>query len=212
MAFTPAPGEQYTVRQKILKIFGAAFHVFDAHGNVVAFCKQKAFRFREDIRLYTDETRSQKLLTMRARSIIDFGATYDVALPDGSIIASFRRKGMRSVLRDTWHVFGPVLDDHPPPHIATLSEDSTGAALARRLIPLVATFSPQKFHLITDDNRTIATFRTHFHPFVYRLGVAIHQDHPDLDELAILAGACLIAAIEGRQGSNDSGAGIFSGN
>ncbi len=40
----------YRLRRKVLKLFGASFHVYDGE-RVVAFCSQKAFKLREDIRL-----------------------------------------------------------------------------------------------------------------------------------------------------------------
>ena len=194
MAFTPKPGEQYTVRRKIFKLFGASFHVYDDSGNVVAFCKQKAFKLREDIRLYTDESMSSELLTMKTRNIIDFGATYDVALPSGEIIGSLRRKGLKSFVRDSWMIFGPDGRE-----MATLREESSMLAVLRRLHEVFAMLSPQKFEVHSTDGLHIATLRTHMNPFVYRLGIAIHADHPELDELIVLAAGCLIAAIEGRQ-------------
>lgn len=194
MTPTPAPGEQYTIRRKFFKILGASFHVFDASGSVVAYCRQKAFRLREDIRLYTDESMSQELLTMRARSVIDFGVTFDVSLAGGETLGSLRRKGMRSILRDAWRVFGPDGRE-----LATVQEDSTVMALLRRVHEAFALFSPQKFRVVAYDGRHLATFRTHFNPLVYRLGVAIHAEDEDVDELLLLAAACLIAAIEGRQ-------------
>ncbi len=206
MTHGAAPGEQYTIRQKIFKIFGASFYIYDARGDVLGYCKQKAFRLKEDLRFYTDTSCATELFSMRARSIIDFSTTYDVATPEGQVIASIRRKGLSSIVRDSWQVFDPS-----GAHAASLQEDSTGMALARRFIPGVAVFSPQRFELITDSNAHAATFRTHFNPFVYRLGIALHADPPPLDLYVILAIGCLIAAIEGRQSSEDSGAGLFSG-
>jgi hypothetical protein len=197
MAFTALPGEQYTIRRKVLKLFGAAFHVYGPGGNVVAFCKQKAFKLKEDIRLYTDESCSTEMLVIKARSIIDFGATYDVTLPTGESVGSLRRKGLASTfLRDSWLVF-----DGAGKQIAELKEDSGFWSFARRYIELVALFVPQQFRLITSDGREIANFRTHFNLFVYRLGIAIKADDPNLDDLVILAAGCLIAAVEGRQDS-----------
>lgn len=205
MAFTPKPGERYTIRQKILKIFGAAFHIYDAEGSVIGYCKQKAFRFREKLILYTDETKSEELFTIEARTILDFGTTYDVDDADGERLGSIRRKGFKSMLRDEWAVL-----DAGENEVATLKEDSMGKALVRRFIEPAAMFMPQKFEVMHEDGRHLATFRTHFNLFVYRLGIAIHDDEP-LDEMMLLATAFLIAAIEGRQSSEGSGSGLFTG-
>lgn len=205
MAFTPQPGERYTIRQKILKIFGADFHIYDTAGEVIGFCNQKAFRLRERLVLYTDESKSEELLAIQARTILDFGTTYDVDAPDGRRLGSVRRKGFKSMLRDEW-----ALLDETENEIATLREDSMGKALIRRFAEPVAMLLPQKFELSMDGGPSVATYRTHFNPFVYRLGVAVHDDGP-LDEMMILATGFLIAAIEGRQSSEGSGSGLFSG-
>lgn len=196
MPIQAAPGERYTIRRKIFVLFGASFHVYDEQGHVVGFCRQRAFRLREDLRLYTDESLSRELLTMRTRSIIDFGATYDVALPTGEVIGSLRRKGLASLARDSWMLFGPDGRE-----LATLKEDGAFLAIARRLHEVVAMLSPQRFRILSRDGRHIATLRTHFNPFVYRLGIAIHEEDSEVDDLLVLAAGCLIGAIEGRQSS-----------
>lgn len=194
-AFNIEPGESYTIRRKILKIFGAAFHIYDPHGGLVGYCKQKAFKLREDIRIYTDESCSREWLVIRARNVIDFAATYDVSLPDGTVLGSLRRKGLASTfLRDSWMVF-----NHEQRHIGNITEDGTLLALARRYVDLVSLISPQRFTLTRLDGAPVARFRQHFNLFVYRLGVAVEQDDPELNDLVILAAGCLIAAIEERQ-------------
>ncbi|MEM9663172.1 MAG: hypothetical protein AAF937_12795 [Planctomycetota bacterium] len=201
MAFKAHPGEQYTIRRKILKIFGAAFHIYDAEGNVIGYCKQKAFRFREKLILFTDESENETLLTIDARTVLDFGTTYDVGDPQGQRIGSVRRKGFKSMARDEWAVL-----DANENEIATLKEDSLGKALLRRFFDAAAALMPQKFEVTHADGRHLATFRTHFNLFVYRLGVAITNDAPSgdsqpVDEMLLLATAFLVGAIEGRQSS-----------
>lgn len=196
MAIKAAPGEKYTVRRKVLKILGAAFHVYDAQGGLVGYCKQKAFKLREDIRLYTDENCQTELLVLRARQVIDFGATYDVTTPAGDTIASLRRKGMKSsFVRDEWL----VLDENAE-QVAMIREQGSISPIARRYVDNIAWLLPQKFEVTRGEGTPpIATLRQHFSPFVYRLGVAVHSDDPVLDELMLIGAACLIAAIEGRQ-------------
>lgn len=197
-AFNAQPGEHYTIRRKVFKLFGAAFHVYDPSGKVVAYCKQKAFKLKEDIRLYTDETCTKELVVIKARSVIDFGATYDVTLADGTVVGSFRRKGLASTfVKDSWLVFGPGGNQ-----IATLQEEGSFLAFLRRYVDLVAVFSPQRFRLCAgtgEDGPLIASYRTHFNLFVYRLSIAVMADDPQLDDLMILTAGCLIATIEGRQ-------------
>ena len=194
MAFTPAPGEKYTIRRKVFKVFGAGFHIYAADGQLAGYCKQKAFKLKEDLRVFTDESQSDELFRISARSIIDFSSTYDVTLPSGESLGSLRRKGFASLVRDTWLVFGPNGNE-----IATLKEDSGTKAIFRRLLGDYSSLMPQSFSLETAGGDTIATYRTHFNIFIYRLGITIHTEHDELDELIVLAAGCLLAAIEGRQ-------------
>ena len=197
MPIAPRPGEQYIIRRKILKIFGAAFHVYGPDGSVVAYCKQKALKLREDLRLYTDETASQELLSMRTRHVIDFGATYDIEVAGVGTIAQLRRKGLSSTfVRDAWLVY-----NEEGREIATITERGAMLSFFRRYLEFIALFAPQQFDVVrTADGSPLASFRQHFNPFVYRLSVSILADDPELDELALLAAGCLLAAIEGRQG------------
>ncbi len=187
---------QYTIRRKVFKLFGASFHIYDEAGNIVGYCKQKAFKLREDIRLFSDESMTTPLLTLAARSIIDFGVTFDVTLPTGESLGSLRRKGLKSsFIRDEWLLF----DEHGA-EAAIIREKNAFMAFLRRLNEIIAIFSPQIYEVVSNDNRNIATFQQRFNPFVYRLVVTIHEQDDQLDDLVILGAGCLIAAIEGRQG------------
>jgi len=135
---------QYVIRKKVFKLFGAAFHVYDLAGNVVMYSKQKAFKLKEDIRLYTGEDMQTELLVIQARAIIDFSAAYDVMDPrTGEKVGALKRKGWKSMLRDEW-----VIMDTQDQEIGTILEDSTALALIRRFIDSAALFLPQKYHVM----------------------------------------------------------------
>ncbi len=181
---------EYTVRRKVLKIFGASFHVYDPSGRVVAFSNQKAFKLKEDIRVFTDESKSTELMSVRARQIVDFSAAYDmVDSRENKKIGAARRKGWSSMVRDSWEILDA--DDR---HIASLQEDSTAMALLRRLL---SNLIPQKFHLTSLDEREMAFMHVHFNPFVYRMTVSVSDT--SLDPRIVFGTAVLLAAIEGRQ-------------
>lgn len=188
--------EQYTIRRKFFKVFGAAFHVYDEHGSIIGYCKQKAFKLREDIRLYTGEDMNEMLLTLKTEKIIDFGATYSVTLPDGTSLGSLRRKGMKSsFVRDEWLVFNPDGQE-----VAKVRETGSFAPFARRYIDYANIFFPQRYEIIrASDSKVLSQLRQHFNPVVFRMGVAIVEQDEEIDDLLILGASCLIAAIEGRQ-------------
>ena len=187
----------YTVRKKFWKFFGAAFYILDEEGGVIGYCSQKAFKLKEDIRIYTDDSMTEELLVIKARSIIDFGATYDVTDPadNDRSVGSFRRKGWTSLVRDEWMIF-----DADEEEIGKIQEDSTGLAIVRRLIGGMALLiAPQAYHLEINGAQA-AEMLTSRNPFIYKLNVTIDPDVDGLDTRMIMAGAILLAAIEGKQG------------
>lgn len=181
---------EYTIRRKVLKIFGASFHVYDPSGNVVAFSSQKAFKLKEDIRVFTDESMGTELMAIRARQIVDFSAAYDMVDSSENVkIGAARRKGWSSMVRDSWE----VLDANDQP-IASLQEDSTAMALLRRFL---SNLIPQKFHLRASDGRELAFLKVHFNPIVYRMTVSVTD--ASIDPRLVFGAAVLLAAVEGRQ-------------
>jgi len=189
----------YTVRRKVFSFLGQKFHIYDDTGALIGYSKQKAFKLKEDIRIYTDDTMTTELLSIKARSVIDFSATYDVFDPTagGAPLGSFRRKGWASTFfRDQWQVFSPQDQE-----IAQLDEDSGSMGFLRRYVPLVGIISPQAFHL-TVGGQVVATMHTNRNPFVYKLSVNFTPQLSQVfDPRMALAGSILIAAIEGRQSS-----------
>ncbi len=198
MAAQPASGgfpvfglRSYRIRRKLLAVLGAKFHVYDGE-TVVGFSKQKAFKLKEDIRVYADETMGEEILSIQARQVLDFSAAYDIVDPrDGSKIGVARRKGMASLVRDSWEVL-----DADEMLIGQLQEDSTGMALLRRLL---SNLIPQRFTLRASGQGAPVEFSQRFNPIVFSLDVRIPQNS-GLDPRLILGVAVLITAIEGRQG------------
>jgi hypothetical protein len=89
----------YLVRRKIFKLFGAAFHIYDPSGKVAFYSKQKAFKLKEDIRVYTGEDMRTEVLTILARQILDFSAAYDVFDPaTNRKVGALKRKGIKSIV------------------------------------------------------------------------------------------------------------------
>jgi hypothetical protein len=187
-------GTEYTIRRKVFTFFGAKFHIYDAGGNLIGFCKQKAFKLKEDIRVYTDESMSEERLAIAARKVIDFSSAYDVVESNsGTKIGALQRKGFTSMLRDSWI----VLDENDN-NVGSVLEDSASMAAVRRFVPLGNLF-PQKFHMKAhDSDDVLAHFRTHFNPFVHRMTVTVEPEC-HFNPLLVLAAGILLVAIEGRQ-------------
>lgn len=186
---------RYLLRRKMLQFFGQSFQIYDQQGRLVMYSKLKAFKLKEDIRVYTDDSMSRELLTIHARSILDFGATYDVL--DGGTkerVGSVRRAALASMFgRDTWKLLDA--QDH---EIGEIAEDNLGLAMLRKY--LLGALLPQTYHGRV-NNQPVLVFRQQFNLFVQKMDLDFSMDHGRLLNRRLgVAAAVLIMAIEGRQG------------
>lgn len=192
--FTPFQDNRYTLQRQFFALTGK-FRIFDSQGNLVAFSEQKIFKLREDIRIFSDESKTQELLAIKARQIIDFSAAYDVFdSATGQKLGVWRRRGVKSLMRDEWE----LLDANEQP-IGLLFEDSVGLALLRRF--LLGALLPQNYDL-TMQNSRVADLKQRFNIFRYILDIDFSMDRENrLDRRLGIAGGILLAAIEGKQSS-----------
>ena len=150
------------------------------------------FKLREDIRVFSDESKSQEVLMIKARQFIDFSAAYDVVdSATGQKIGALRRKGLASMLRDEWEILD-VSDNV----IGKLFEDSMGLALIRRFL---SNLVPQNYDITMGADR-VADLKQNFNPFTYELNLDFSMDiNHRLDRRLGIAAGILLAAVEGRQ-------------
>jgi hypothetical protein len=84
------------------------FTATDARGNVVAYVRQKMFKFKEHIEVYADESRSRVNYHIRADRWIDWSAAYAFTDDRGTAIGKIARKGWRSI----WKAEYEIIDQH----------------------------------------------------------------------------------------------------
>lgn len=183
---------KYVLRRQAIALTGK-FRFYDPSGNLVLFSEQKMFKWREDIRVYADEAKTQEVLSIKARQIMDFSAAYDVVdSATGEKVGALRRKGLRSLLRDEWEVL-----DANDSLKGLLFEDSMGLALLRRF--LLGNWLPQNYDITFGETR-VADIRQEFNLFRYELNLDFSMDTTRLlDRRLGLAAGILLAAVEGRQ-------------
>ena len=136
----------YLLKRQALALTGK-FRIYDPAGRLVLFSEQKMFKLREDIRVFSDESKTQEVLSIKARQILDFSAAYDVV--DSAYnqkVGALRRRGLQSILRDEWEVL-----DANDNVVGKLFEDSMGLALLRRF--LLGSWLPQNYDMTFGETR-----------------------------------------------------------
>ncbi len=182
---------QYLLKRQVFALAGK-FRVFEPSGKLVLFSEQKMFKIREDIRVYSDEGKTQEVLMIKARQIVDFSAAYDVVdSATGQKVGALRRRGLASILRDEWEIL-----DVGDNVVGKLFEDSMALALVRRFL---SNLVPQNYDITFGTNR-VADLKQNFNPFSYQLNLDFSMDiNKILDRRLGLAAGILLAAVEGRQ-------------
>lgn len=110
-----------------------------SHGQVVAYAQQKRGKLKEEVILYTDDSKQYELARFKAQSVLDVKAAHLVTAVDGTELGTFTKKFWPSLIRSTWTLQRPGLEP------ATGKERSLFGAILRRvwgLIPYVGGLLP----------------------------------------------------------------------
>ncbi len=124
----------FYIQQKI-QLAVNRYKVFEAgpdsaQGALVAFAEQKRFAFREKFTLYTDESKSSVLVEVRARTVMDLGARYDIKDATGQVLGVAGKAFGASLLKSTWNMYKPGQEDTS---ILMVKERSSVVAIFRRV-------------------------------------------------------------------------------
>ena len=95
-----------TLTFKIIALSSQAF-VKDATGREVLYTKQKMFKFREHVEIFTDSSRTTLLAEIKANKVIDWSARYNFTDAKGREIGAVGRRGWKSLWRAHYDVFNP---------------------------------------------------------------------------------------------------------
>src|SRR5665647_838615 len=181
----------FHIRKHVLTFAGAKLEIFNAQEQIILFSKMKAFKLKEDIRIFSGEDMQEEFISIHARTALDFSATYDVLdSKTGEKIGALRRHGLKSMLKDEWSILNP--NDI---QIGLIQEDNLILALLRRFIGLI----PQSFK-VEMNGATVGEFKQNFNPFVVKLNLDFTMDRlQTLDRRLGLAAGILLCVIEGKQ-------------
>lgn len=181
----------YVAKRAFFNFMGTAFRLYDTSGKLMFFVKQKAFRLKEEITVFSDEGKTDARLTIQARSIVDFSATYDIAdAKSGEALGALKREGVKSLFRDEWSIL-----DASGVAIGMVKEDTGLLAIIRRLFLKII---PQTYR-VTMGGDQAGVIKQRFNPFQLGYDVAFAAAHDRLDPRMVVATVVLLLAIEGRQ-------------
>ena len=131
----PNQHDRFVLRQRIrLVINQYEFSIPTEEGDGEPFCfvEQKRFKFKEDIRFFADDSKTQELLRIKARQRFDPKARYDITSPDGTKVGEIQKVFGASLLRSTYTLFDAAGNE-----VCRVREKSMPKAIFRRAIGFV---------------------------------------------------------------------------
>jgi uncharacterized protein YxjI len=201
----PNEHDRFILRQRIRPVINQYEFTLPAvdgqPGEHVAFVEQKRFKFKEDIRFYTDETKQHELMRIKARQAFDPRARYDVTAADGTKLGEIQKVFGTSLLRSTYAIF-----DAQGNEVATATEKSLLVALLRRgvgFVPYVGDFAdwlPIPYHFdFKRDGTVLGTHTRQAWKFRDTYTIDLSGDpQRTLDRRLILAIAVGMDALQAR--------------
>tara|TARA_R110000765_G_scaffold18829_5_gene50142 strand:- start:4082 stop:4678 length:597 start_codon:yes stop_codon:yes gene_type:complete len=81
------------------------FSAVDANGKMVAYVKQKLFKFKENVGVYQNDSNTELLYNIKADRWIDFSACYSFSDPSGQELGKIGRKGWASLWKAHYEIF-----------------------------------------------------------------------------------------------------------
>jgi hypothetical protein len=201
--------KQLEFRRKVLKLVGAEITISDiATETQVGFIKMAAWKLKEDIRLFTDSSQTQEVFAIKARTVIDFGATYDITdSATATLICSLQRKGLRSTfVRDYWNIL-----DATGTKIGFIQETSGILALVRRwlsafsdLFNLVFAFVTESYEIRLESAAGTGLVGTVLHrknPFVVKMLLDTSASDVKADPRLAIAATAMLAIMDANKNS-----------
>ncbi len=178
------------------------FNITDVNGNYVCYVRQKLFKLKENVVIFSDESRTKELYSIKANQWIDFNASYSLFQRDGSIVGTLARKGMRSILKSTYDVL-----DNQKNILFQITERNAWVKFWDGLvgeIPIIGMFTGYFLNPTYDvrDSRGNLIFELKKMPSLVGRRFQLHRkvDIPDEQETLIVLSLLMMVLLERERG------------
>ncbi len=171
-------------------------YVKDANQKTILYVHQKLLKLKEEVNIYSDETKSQLLYTIRADRVIDFSAEYKMYDVNNNYLGSVKRRGARSLWRATYDIFGQNSN-----LLYTINEDNPWAKVLDGFIGVLSNWLFQPKYNLTDasgQNLLVLSKNPSF--FEASFSLEKRQDFNNQDSEKVILGFLMMTLLERARG------------
>ncbi len=120
------------------------FTAHDANGQLIAYVRQKMFKFKEDIEVFSDTSKTAKNYSIKADKWIDFSTAYSFTDRMGKPLGKVARKGWASL----WKANYDIIDQNEKPQYKIREENAWVKVLDGIFgqIPIISMFTGYFFN------------------------------------------------------------------
>jgi uncharacterized protein YxjI len=169
-------------------------------GEPVCFVEQKRMKLKEDLRAFTDDSKTSEVFRIKAQQVWDPRARYDITDAGGEHVGQLAKVFGRSLLRSTWRIY-----DAAGAEVGWARERNLLVALVRRfigLVPFIGGFAdwvpiPYHFDYFVGEKRIGGLERILGVRDRYRLDVSGDTERA-IDRRVVLALAVGMDALQAR--------------
>lgn len=185
-----------------ISTFSNDFTASDVDGRIVAYVKQKMFKLKESIQIYSDESKTKINYTIKADRWLDFSAAYAFYDENENEFGKIVRKGWRSI----WKAQYEIIDEFEKPQYKIEEENAFVKVFDSLLgeIPIINFFTGYLFNpsYVLTDNKGQAILRMKklrsFWGRNFELTKIAEIDNNDDDR--IMLGCMMMLLLERRRG------------
>ncbi|KAA1260855.1 hypothetical protein LF1_33970 [Rubripirellula obstinata] len=193
---------QYPIdlRFKLLT-FGQRITATDASGSMLMFIKQKMFKLKEKVEIFSDENQTQVIFHIEADRMIDWSANYSFTDGQGNDWGAVRRKGMRSLWSARYEVMQDGQVDMEINEESPMKKIFESVLSEIPILGFVATYLINPSYLIRRTDGT-PVLRLVKQPAVWEGRYTIEKlgELPEDDELRSLMALIMLVLLERRRG------------
>lgn len=178
------------------------FTATDSLGNTLAFVKQKLFKLKEHVKVFTDDSQATLKYEIRASKWLDFNASYAFTDAEGNNMGRVVRKGWRSLWKASYLIY-----DQNDQQDLIIQEKNAWVKVWDGLlseIPLVGIFSGYFFNPTYVLTRPAGTLVCSFkkESSFFGRNFSLHKEAPfePGEEDRIMLGLMMMVLLERRRG------------